>query len=212
MAGISCILVFVLAFLVAYVVGQTTTAWRLGRLLRRRDGLITGNLAGRCALNLFVLPQIMLVLLAGIMLVLAEFMRPGDPLVLLTFSGSGAGISALCYFAAGVAMSYCLARPEHCLYRRPVSLVPLIVMALICLNYSAAVAVMSVEGLVHMTWTGHGWPGAAVALAGLVMFYIPAAPLVGLVLLMIHVGRILPRRRERQGDYLLGDQDQGEST
>lgn len=191
-AGIRCILTFALVFLLCYVVGQTGLVWRLARLVWRRDGLVTGDLAGRCVLNLFVFPQVMLLPVAVIFLVTAEFGSDREKAMFVMFNRWGFGLSMLCYFAAGLALSYCLARAERLLYRGAIGLLAMVVMAIILLNYSAAIAVAVAWGIIENPVTGYGTGAALAGLVQLVAFYIPTSPLAGLVLLIVHTFRVDP--------------------
>ena len=191
--GLIVILLFSpLAFLFYYVVGQIRTQLRLISLLRQRDRIITKDLATRCALHLFWMPFICLFGLSA--MTMGDGYSPGtDPVMLLVFSRPAVGLALLSYTVAGLFMSYYLARAEYWLYRGLASLAPMIVMAMICFHYSAGVAILGVGTMLQGT--------LYLVLAGTIVFFLPALPLMGLVLLMIHVGRNLPRRQETQWDF-----------
>jgi len=172
----------------AYVVGQTSVFLRLWGLLRQQGAIMTPDLARRCVFNLGVMPWIMLVLLSALVPIVG--MPNQDPLSLLAFSPQGTAFALTAWIGMGAWMSGIIRKPKR-LYRGAFSLVPIVVLGLICLTYSAGVAwVLGSE-----IYSAQG-PGRTLRVltdfGAMFLFYIPTAPLVGLVLLIIHVWRMLP--------------------
>jgi len=172
----------------AYVVGQTSVLLRLSGLLRQRGAIMTADLARRCVFNLGVMPWPMLLLVSA--LVLIDTMPHKDPLSLLTFSPQGTAFALTAWIGMGAWLSGTICKPEA-LYRNELSLVPIVVMAIICLTYSAGVALVLGSEIYSAQGAGRT-VRALTDFGAMFLFYIPAAPLVGFVLLMIHVWRMLP--------------------
>jgi len=188
MAGI---IAFYPLFVCLYVIAQTFMLRKLIHLIRHPGHVVQAGMAASCFVTLCVLPGLMLLTFgAGVWAFTGWFgTAPSnkDPLALLTFSRCGVTF-AMCSWAVMTGwFAVIIARPKS-LYRGPVSLVPIVVLALICLTFSLGV----------------GWMGAGVILRGgrlanlglwailAVLFYIPTAPLPGFVLLIMHVWRMLP--------------------
>jgi len=128
----------------------------------------------------------------------------------LTFSPWAAGLSFLCYIQAGAFLCYYVSPREGRLYRGPASLAPMVVMALICLNYSAGILILCASEFLENGGRIPAGPGGfsvipsefVSVLVGLAAFFIPTAPLLGLVLLIVHTWRMLPRGRGAAAGYM----------
>lgn len=176
-----------------YAIPQTRMIVRLVRLLRQPGRIAQFGLAENCVVTLCFLPGIMLLVLAAILLFLGgPFANGGgrDLLTLLTFSPTGATF-ALCSWVVMTVWFRHIVRRELAMYREPVALVPAVIMSLICLTYIARVVVWAALSLLVAGSLTNWWQipleGCVVAA---ILIYIPAAPLAGFVLLIVHVIRV----------------------
>jgi len=185
------ILLCLQAIFLAYFLGQTWTAWSLLRLLRRREETISPSLRLTCTINLLLMPLIMFWVMAGIVWIVTIWEGP-DPsdLVRKVFSKCGIFTSILGYGIAGIFLYVMLRQSMSLLYKGSLSFMPMIVMAMICLIYCASMACVFGSRAIHHRLMLH----PVNILAGPVALYIPAAPLVGLVLLIVHVARVRAAR------------------
>jgi len=173
-----------------YAIPQTRMLVRLIHLLRQPGRIAQFGLAESCVVSLCFLPGIMLLLAA--LLAAGGRLVPhgGNPLEMLTFSPAGAAF-ALCSWIAMTVWFRRIVQRELAMYREPIALVPVVIMSLICLNYVAVVvwgAVLSILGAGSLTSLG---PVAVeLCLTAAVLIYIPAAPLAGFVLLIVHVWQV----------------------
>jgi len=193
-----CILILLACLAGAYIFAQTSTLRKLIRLFRRPGRRVQGSLAINCIVTLCVLPGLALLILTGIVWILKSISGDGwdikDPLILLTLSPYG-DLFALCSWVAMTGW-FCMiiARPRS-LYRGPLSLVPMVILSLICLTFSLGVGWVVARGILQnfSLITGQAsWEQLVVGLILGFVFYVPTAPLVGFVLLIIHVARMLP--------------------
>lgn len=192
------ILILMAALAGTYIFAQTSTLRKLIRLFRRPGRRVQGNLAINCIVTLCVLPGLALLVLTGMVWILAAMFGKGsdigNPLIILTLSPYGA-LFAMCSWVAMTGW-FCMiiARPRS-LYRGPQSLVPMVILSLICLTFSLAVGWAVTMGILQnssLLTTQASWEECLVGLILVFLFYIPTAPLVAFVLLMIHVARMLP--------------------
>lgn len=195
MAGILILLAW---FAGLYIFAQTSTLRKLIRLLRRPGQMVQGNLATGSVVTLCVLPGLALLILTGIVWALASIGGGGldtmNPLILLTFTPYGV-LFALCSWAAMTVWFSMIIASRRSLYRGPQSLVPMVILALICLTFSLAIGWTLAMGILlnsSLITALASWEELVAGLMLVFVFYIPTAPLVGFVLLIIHVARMLP--------------------
>lgn len=188
-----CFLAFVMMVLVAYAIPQTRMLLRLVHLLRQPGRIAQFGLAESCVVTLCILPGVMLLILAGILLHPAGPSVSGgkqDLLTLLTFSPYGAAF-ALCSWIVMTLWFRHIVRRELAMYREPIALVPVVIMSLICLTYIARVVLWAALSIIAAgSFGGFGQIPLEDVLLTAFLVYIPAAPLAGFVLLIIHVVRV----------------------
>ena len=178
----------------AYVIGQTRTFLQLVSLERQPGEIIESALAHRCVLHLIIMPPLMMLLVVGF-LGLFNLPHPWytseNALTLMAFSVWGAVTSAVLWVSVGTWFFGVIHTPEW-LYGRGLAFVPITLMAHICLIYAAATAWVKAYEVTNgwRSWlTGGGWSTVEWAKA-IFAFYVPAAPLIGFVLLIVHVIRV----------------------
>jgi hypothetical protein len=186
-----CFLICPMVVLLLYAIAQTRMIVRLVRLLRQPGRIAQFGLAASCVVTLCILPGLMLLLLTALLVAGGGVSDDGgNPLVLMTFTRYGAAF-ALCSWAAMTIWFRRIVRRDLAIYREPVALVPVVIMSLICLNYVAIVvwgAVSSILAAGSLTSLGQLTLEVCVPVA--IMIYIPAAPLTGFMLLIVHVARV----------------------
>jgi hypothetical protein len=191
----TCFAFVLLLCILAYAIGQARTLFRLVKLLRQPGRKMPLKVAWSCRLHLAIFPGIMLFFMASIVCVRQSFRHDSDHglLMLLAFTPAGAIFALGSWVMTAVWLIRIIGRPKA-LYRSAISLLPIIVMALMCLTYSAAIA-WAVGRSVPLSSGFSSGPLVELilsALASLLIFLVPTAPLAGLVLLIIHVVRMLP--------------------
>jgi hypothetical protein len=170
-----CLAFVLLLCILAYAIGQTRMLVRLIRLLRQPARIAQFGLAESCVVTLCFLPGIMLLILAAILVFLGgPFVGSGkqDLLTLMTFRPIGSAFS-LGAWVLMTAWFRHIVRRDLAIYREPIALVPVVNMSLICLTYIAS-----------------GFFAGSGMLALCLLIYIPAAPLAGFVLLIVHVWQV----------------------
>jgi len=176
-----------------YAIPQTRMLVRLIHLLRQPGRIAQFGLAEQCVVSLCFLPGIMLAILAASLLFLGgPFGGGGEKnlLTLLTFSPAGA-VFAMCSWAAMTIWFRHIVRRELAIYREPTALVPIVIMSLICLTYTVMLTVWGALSMLRAASFTSWWQLFLEAcLKAAVLIYIPAAPLVGFVLLIVHVVRV----------------------
>ena len=187
-----CFLICPMVVLLLYAVAQTRMIVRLVRLLRQPGRIAQFGLAASCVVTLCILPGIMLLLLLAALLVAGGGVSDdgGNPLVLMTFTSYGAAF-ALCSWVVMTIWFRRIVRRELAVYREPVALVPVVIMSLICLNYVAIGAWQVASSMLKATSFMSWWqPSIEGCLSVAIMIYIPAAPLAGFMLLIVHVALV----------------------
>ena len=174
-----------------YAILETRMIVRLVRLLRHPARTAQFGLAASFISGLCYWPVLMMLLL---MFLLGMEVRPPDDanlLELMTLAPFGAAF-ALCSWVTMTLWFRSIVNRDLAVYRDPISLVPVVILALTCLTYLAVFAwvftrqVMRV-GLLRTNDPFSDMLGLAV---GLLLLYVPAAPLAGFVLLIVHVVRV----------------------
>ena len=187
-----CFLICPMVVVLLYAIAQTRLIVRLVRLLRQPGRIAQFGLSASCVVTLCILPGIMLLLLLAALLVAGWGVSDdgGNPLVLMTFTRYGAAF-ALCSWVVMTIWFRRIVRRDLAIYREPVALVPVVIMSLICLNY-VAIVVWGVASsiLAAGSLTSLGQLPLEVCVMAAILFYVPAAPLAGFVLLIVHVARV----------------------
>jgi len=194
MAGILILMAWLAGI---YIFAQTSTLRKLVRLFRRPGRMVQAKLATSCIVTLCALPGLALLILTGIVWVVASIF--GDepdtmnPLILLTFTPYGTMFALFSWVAMTTWFSMIIARPES-LYSGPQSLVPMVILSLICLTFSLGVGWATVSTILQSSGLASqaSWEQLVGALVLAFLFYVPTAPLAGFVLLIVHVARMLP--------------------
>jgi hypothetical protein len=177
--------------LLLYVISQTRMIVRLVRLLRHPAGIAQVGLAANYITSLCVWPGLMLLLLTLTLATEGNTLDDANLLMLMTFTPYGAAF-ALCSWIAMALWFRRILRRDLAIYREPTALVPVVIMGLICLTFLAGVAWelgrrMLLAGALS---SGNVIENLIVAAVALMLLYIPAAPLAGFVLLIVHVVRV----------------------
>ncbi len=186
-----CFLICPMVVLLLYAIAQTRLILRLVRLFRHPARIAQFGLAASCVVTLCILPGLMLLLLAALLVAGGGVsVDGGNPLVLMTFTRYGAAF-ALCSWVVMTIWFRRIVRRDLAIYREPVALVPVVIMSLICLNYVAIGAWQVASSMLKATSFMSWWqPSIEGCLSVAIMIYIPAAPLAGFVLLIVHVVRV----------------------
>ena len=186
-----CFLICPMVVLLLYAIAQTRMLLRLVRLFRHPARIAQFGLAASCVVTLCILPGLMLLLLTALLVARGGVSDDGgNPLTLMTFTRYGAAF-ALCSWVVMTIWFRRIVRRDLAIYREPVALVPVVIMSLICLNYVAIFvwgAVSSILAAGSLTSLGQLPLDFYVPVA--IMIYIPAAPLAGFMLLIVHVVRV----------------------
>jgi len=163
-----------------YVTYQTHAIVRLVRLLTQSAHIAQVGLASNVVWGLCYLP-------GSVMFLLIFCYVAVSPDEVGLFGPVGAAMSAGFWLGMTLWLRS-IVRHDLAIYREPTALVPAVVLALICLTYVAVlVGAMALEAVTWQTFGG----GNMMWLAGyLLLLFIPGAPLAGLVLLIVHVGRV----------------------
>jgi hypothetical protein len=190
-----CFLICPMVVVLLYAIAQTRLILRLIRLLRQPGRIAQFGLAASCVVTLCILPGLMLLLLTALLVARGRYMDDsGNPLALMTFTRYGAAF-ALCSWVVMTIWFRRIVRRDLAIYREPVALVPVVIMSLICLNYVAIVVWGAVSSILAAgSLTSLGQLPLEVCVPVAIMIYIPAAPLAGFVLLIVHVVRVRAAR------------------
>jgi len=186
-----CFLICPMVVVLLYAIAQTRLILRLIHLLRQPGRIAQFGLAESCVVTLCILPGLMLLLLTALLVARGRYMDDsGNSLTLMTFTRYGAAF-ALCSWVVMTIWFRRIVRRDLAIYREPVALVPVVIMSLICLNY-VAIVVWGVASsiLAAGSLTSLGQLPLEVYVPVAIMIYIPAAPLAGFVLLIVHVVRV----------------------
>jgi len=186
-----CFLICPMVVVLLYAIAQTRMLLRLIRLLRQPGRIAQFGLAASCVVTLCILPGLMLLLLAALLVAGGGVSDDGgNPLALMTFTRYGAAF-ALCSWVVMTIWFRHIVRRDLAIYREPVALVPVVIMSLICLNYVASVAWKVASSILAAgSLTSLGQLPLEVCVMAAILFYVPAAPLAGFVLLIVHVARV----------------------
>ena len=186
-----CFLICPMVVVLLYAIAQTRLILRLIHLLRQPGRIAQFGLAESCVVTLCILPGLMLLLLTALLVARGRYMDDsGNSLTLMTFTRYGAAF-ALCSWVVMTIWFRRIVRRDLAIYREPVALVPVVIMSLICLNYVAIGAWQVASSMLKATSFMSWWqPSIEGCLSVAIMIYIPAAPLAGFVLLIIHVVRV----------------------
>ena len=188
------VLILLTPVIAAYVIGQTRTFLRLVGLVRRPGEIIESALADKCVINLCIMPPLMMLLGVGCRRLFhlpPYWWTSENPLTLMAFSTWGAAVSTVLWALIGAWFFVVIHTPQR-LYGRGSAFVPISLMAQICLIYAAAVFWM--KGW-EFTRGWRSWPAAGdwslvEWTTAIFAFYVPIAPLIGFVLLIVHVIRV----------------------
>jgi len=197
MDGITLLLVLLgVLFGALYVVAQTHLAVRLVRLLRRPEEIITSDLVDSCFVTLCLLAGLVIFIPSIVIWTFLWFSGSGlgEWVAVPTLHPYGGGFLLCAWIAMSSWFSSIADHPES-MYRRELSLMPVVILALICLTFSASViwlVAMKVP-LVPLVQGGGTLPTRGWAILAS-LFYIPTAPLVSFVLLIIHIGQVRAAR------------------
>jgi len=188
------IMIMLTPLIAAYVIGQTRTFLRLVSLVRQPGEIIESALADKCVINLVIMPPLMMLLVVGCRRLFhlpPYWWTSENPLTLMAFSTWGAAVSIVLWALIG-AWFFAVIHTPQWLYGRGSAFVPIALMTQICLIYAAAAAWMKAWELTRgwSSWPAAGdWSLVQWATA-IFTLYVPVAPLVGFVLLIVHVGRV----------------------
>jgi len=189
-----CLLILLPLWMVVCIIAQMSTLRRLLQLVRHPQHIVNSGLATNCVVVLCIVSGVVLFGLATIVGGIVSYFGPDDILTSLIFSHVGIAFSFCSWVVMTGWLAMTIARPES-LYRSPVSLVPIVILALICLifllGFGWAQARMILQNSSLITAQA-SWGQLVAGLILVFLFYIPTAPLVGFVLLIIHVARMLP--------------------
>ena len=174
-----------------YAIQQTRMIVRLVRLLRHPARTAQIGFAVSFIRSLCYWPGLMLLLLT---LFLVPEMTPSydaNPLELMTFAPFGATL-ALCSWVAMTLWFRSIVRRGPAIYREPISLVPVAVLSLLCLTYLAGFAWVFARNIVSvgLPMTNASFINLIALAMMLLLLYVPAAPLVGFLLLFFHVALV----------------------
>ncbi len=184
----ACFMLIMVPLLLLYAIRQTRMIVRLVRLLRHAARTAQFGLAASFISGLCYWPVLMMLLLTFF---LGTEMRPPDDanlLELMTFTPCGA-VFALCSWVAMTLWFRSIVNRDLSIYREPTSLVPVAVLALVCLTYLTGFAWVFARQVIRAGLPMANAPSIdLIALAmALLLLYVPAAPFVGFVLLIVHV-------------------------
>ena len=187
----ACFLLIMVPLLLLYAIRQTRMIVRLVRLLRHAARTAQFGLAASFISCLCYWPVLMMLLLTFF---LGMEVRPPDDanlLELMTFAPFGAAF-ALCSWVAMTLWFRSIVNRELAMYRESIALVPVVILALVCLTYLAGFAWVFARQVISVGLPMTNAPFInLIALAmALLLLYVPAAPLVGFVLLIVHVVRV----------------------
>ena len=177
--------------LLLYVISQARMLVRLVRLLRHPARIAQVGLTASFITSLCVWPGLMLLLLTLALAAKGDTLDNANLLVLMTFTPYGAAF-AMCSWVVMALWFRRILRRDLAIYREPTALVPVVILGLICLTFLAGVALVLALGLLFLWGFSSGnllW-NLIVAAVALMLLYIPAAPLAGFVLLIVHVGQV----------------------
>lgn len=186
----ACFLLILAPFLLPqYAIRQTRMIVRLVRLLRHPASTAQFGLPANYVTSLCYWPGLML-LFTFLVVSEARSYDGTNLFILMTFSPYGAAF-ALCSWVAMTLWFRSIIRHELAIYRNPIALVPVVILALICLNYAAVTAVFVPALLGVSSFVGGNsiWGLVLMALV-LLLFYIPATSFLSFVLLVIHVAQV----------------------
>lgn len=177
--------------LLLYVISQARMLVRLVRLLRFPARIAQVGLTANFITSLCVWPGLMLLLLTLALAAKGDTLDNANLLVLMTFTPYGAAF-AVCSWVIMALWFRRILRRDLAIYREPTALVPVVILGLICLTFLAGVALVLALGLLFLWGFSSGnllW-NLIVAGVALMLLYVPAAPLAGFVLVIVHVGRV----------------------
>lgn len=173
----------------AYAIQQTRMIVRLVHLLRHPGSIAQFGLAARFLSGLCYGPVLMMLFLLG------PEIGPSDDanlLELMIFAPWGAAF-ALCFWVAMTIWFRSIIKRDLAIYREPTALVPVTVLALVCLNYVIGIAWVFARAAISNGSPMINGPVNEILLAlvmALLVLCVPAAPLAGFVLLIFHVVRV----------------------
>ncbi len=188
-----CCFVFVMVpLLLLYAIQQTRMIVRLVLLLRHPGRIAQFGLAARFVSGLCYWPVPMM--LCFVVFMGSDIIPPDDASLLLhmTFTPRGAAF-ALCSWIAMTLWFRSIVNRALALYLLPTSLVPVAVLALLSLNYLAGFGWVFVRADIITGLFGTGTSSGLILIVlatAFLLLFIPAAPLVGFVLLIVHVVRV----------------------
>jgi len=202
-----CFLICPMVVVLLYAIAQTRLILRLIHLLRQPGRIAQFGLAESCVVTLCILPGLMLLLLTALLVARGRYMDDsGNSLTLMTFTRYGAAF-ALCSWVVMTIWFRRIVRRDLAIYREPVALVPVVIMSLICLNYVAIGAWQVASSMLKATSFMSWWqPSIEGCLSVAIMIYIPAAPLAGFMLLIVHVA--LVRAAKTWETYIPDEQEE----
>jgi len=180
-----------------YAILETRMIVRLVRLLRHPGRIAQFGLAANHVTGLCYWPGIMLLMLLLMLLTVLDAPRGSsletgaDPLVLMTFGRIGVAFAMISWVAMTLWFRSIVNR-DLAIYREPTALVPVVILALICVTYLLGIAWLFAGAILQAGWLPTGEPGMDLIFltASLLLLYVPAAPLAGFVLLIVHVGQV----------------------
>jgi len=190
-----CLLILLLLVELPFLAGQVRLTVRLIYLLRHPGRIAQFGLDARHVFSLCYWPGAMLLLLALYLLLSgAAFEKFDHPLLLMTFSALGL-VFALGSWTAATLWLRSILRRDLAVYREPTALVPVAVLAAICLTYAAAIGWVFAEAILAVGGR-HGYSGTdKIALVLLMLpLAIPLTVLANFALVVIHVGIVRAAR------------------
>jgi len=198
-----CLLIFVMFVVLLYMVPQTRMIVRLVHLLRQPGRIAQFGLAANCVFTLCFLPGLMLLLLTALLAGSSGAVNSdANLLTLMTFTPYGSAF-ALVSWAAMTFWFRSIVRRELAMYREPIALVPVVIMGLICITYVAS-SVWQVAPLMVSGPSSSGQLLLSCLVMVAVLSFVP--PLVGFVLLVIHVAQV--RRAKTWETYVPPEQEE----
>jgi len=189
----ACAMVLLLLLEIPYGLQQTRLLLRLVLLLRHPGRIAQFGLDAKYVWALCYVPGAMLGLLA-LLAIERSAAQPDNPLIVMAHSPLGAAF-ALCSWLAATLWLRSVLRRALAIYREPTALVPVVVLALICLTHAAAMGSVFARFLIGTGGLAtHSSNDAIIAAAFMLALYIPLAALANLALVVAHVAMVRAAR------------------